>query len=401
MKSRGPVLLHFGERHAHNPWPRRADQAAIPRAFISLSCGHGFNCTTGQLRAEREARLERSLNFCIEHWLIRMKLKDSSLLRSSASSMALGRRGRRRHDRRGESRDRRNARHDPQHGRGRNTACDRRGRPALPAWAAKTAKDRAAVLRRWFDLMLAHQEDLATLMTAEQGKPLAESKGEIAYAASFIEWFAEEGKRALWRHRFPAINGQAHLVLRQPVGVVAAITPWNFPVGDDHAQGGTGARRRLHHGLASRPTQTPFSALALAELGERAGIPEGVFNVITGSAAAIGGEMTANPAVRKLTFTGSTEIGKKSDGAMRGHHQEAVARARRQCAVHRVRRCRSRCGGPGRDREQIPQYRPDLRLREPVAGAGRACTTNSRGSCGGGRKLRVGDGLEGAPIKGR
>jgi succinate-semialdehyde dehydrogenase / glutarate-semialdehyde dehydrogenase len=181
---------------------------------------------------------------------------------------------------------------------------------ALPPWAARTAKDRAALLRRWFELMLVHQQDLAVLMTAEQGKPLAESKGEIAYAASFLEWFAEEGKR-LYGDIIPGHQTDKRiLVLRQPVGVVAAITPWNFPsamitrkVGPALAAGCT---------IVCKPaTQTPLSALALAELATRAGIPPGVFNVITGSAAQIGAEMTSNPLVRKVTFTGSTEIGKK------------------------------------------------------------------------------------------
>ena len=181
---------------------------------------------------------------------------------------------------------------------------------ALPAWGAMTAKERAAPLRRWFELMLTHQQDLAVLMTAEQGKPLAESKGEIAYAASFLEWFAEEGKR-LYGDIIPGHQRDKRiLVLRQPVGVVAAITPWNFPsamitrkVGPALAAGCT---------VVCKPaTQTPYSALALAELAARAGIPHGVFNVITGSATEIGGEMTGNPLVRKLTFTGSTAIGKK------------------------------------------------------------------------------------------
>jgi succinate-semialdehyde dehydrogenase / glutarate-semialdehyde dehydrogenase len=181
---------------------------------------------------------------------------------------------------------------------------------ALPAWAARTAKDRATVLRRWFDLMLVHQEDLAMLMTAEQGKPLAESKGEIVYAASFIEWFAEEGKR-IYGDVIPGHQADKRiLVLRQPVGVVAAITPWNFPAAMITRKAGPALAAGCT--LVCKPaTQTPYSALALAELASRAGIPKGVFNVITGSAAAIGGEMTSNPAVRKLTFTGSTEIGKK------------------------------------------------------------------------------------------
>jgi len=181
---------------------------------------------------------------------------------------------------------------------------------AFPAWSARTAKDRATVLERWFDLMLAHQDDLATLMTAEQGKPLAESKGEITYAASFIEWFAEEGKR-LYGDVIPAHQADKRiLVLRQPVGVVAAITPWNFPSAMITRKAGPALAAGCTF-VCKPASQTPFSALALAELAERAGIPKGVFNVVTGTATAIGGEMTANPQVRKLTFTGSTAIGKK------------------------------------------------------------------------------------------
>jgi len=181
---------------------------------------------------------------------------------------------------------------------------------AFPAWAAHTARERALILRRWFDLMMANQEDLATLMTAEQGKPLAEAKGEIAYAASFIEWFAEEGKR-LYGDVIPQHQSdKRNIVLRQPIGVVAAITPWNFPaamitrkVGPALAAGCT---------VVVKPaSQTPYSALALAALATRAGVPAGVLNIVTGDAVAIGGEMTSNPLVRKLSFTGSTSIGKK------------------------------------------------------------------------------------------
>ena len=181
---------------------------------------------------------------------------------------------------------------------------------ALPAWGARTAKDRAILLRRWFDLITQHEQDLAVLMTAEQGKPLAESKGEIAYAASFIEWFAEEGKR-LYGDIIPGHQADKRImVLRQPVGVVAAITPWNFPAAMITRKAGPALAAGCT--MVLKPaTQTPFSALALGELAQRAGIPPGVFNVITGSAAAIGGEMTSNPTVRKVTFTGSTEIGKK------------------------------------------------------------------------------------------
>ncbi len=181
---------------------------------------------------------------------------------------------------------------------------------ALPGWKARTAKERAIIMRRWFDLICLHQEDLARLMTAEQGKPLAESRSEILYAASFIEWFAEEAKR-LYGDVVPGHQSDKRiLVLRQPVGVVAAITPWNFPAAMITRKAGPALASGCT--LVCKPaTQTPYSALALAELSSQAGIPKGVFNVLTGSAANIGGEMTSNPTVRKLTFTGSTEVGKK------------------------------------------------------------------------------------------
>jgi succinate-semialdehyde dehydrogenase/glutarate-semialdehyde dehydrogenase len=181
---------------------------------------------------------------------------------------------------------------------------------ALPAWAARTAKDRSIVLRRWFDLIMQNDQDLAVIMTAEQGKPLAESKGEIAYAASFIEWFAEEGKR-LYGDLIPGHQADKRImVFRQPVGVVAAITPWNFPAAMITRKAGPALAAGCT--LVLKPaTQTPLSALALAELGIRAGLPAGVFNVLTGSASAIGGELTSNPLVRKLTFTGSTDVGKR------------------------------------------------------------------------------------------
>ena len=181
---------------------------------------------------------------------------------------------------------------------------------AFPAWAARTAKDRGAILRRWSDLMLANQEDLATLMTAEQGKPLAESKGEIAYAASFLEWFGEEGKR-LYGDVIPGHQPDKRLlVLRQPVGVVAAITPWNFPSAMITRKAGPALAAGCTF-VCKPATQTPYSALAMAELATRAGVPAGVFSILTGSATETGGDMTANPIVRKVTFTGSTEIGKK------------------------------------------------------------------------------------------
>jgi len=182
---------------------------------------------------------------------------------------------------------------------------------AFPAWAARTAKDRAAILRRWFELMMANQEDLALIMTAEQGKPLAESKGEIAYAASFIEWFAEEGKR-LYGNVIPTHQSDKRLmVLRQPVGVVAAITPWNFPAAMITRKAGPALAAGCTF-VCKPAQQTPYSALAMAELARRAGIPPGVLSLVTGrDARAIGGEMTSNPIVRKITFTGSTEVGKK------------------------------------------------------------------------------------------
>jgi succinate-semialdehyde dehydrogenase/glutarate-semialdehyde dehydrogenase len=181
---------------------------------------------------------------------------------------------------------------------------------AWVGWRAKTGKERAAVLRRWFDLMMAHQDDLAIIMTAEQGKPLAEAKGEIAYAASFIEWFAEEGKR-IYGDVMPHPQGDKRImVLKQPVGVCAAITPWNFPAAMITRKAGPALAAGCV--MVLKPaTQTPFSALALAELAHRAGIPPGVFSVVTGSSAEIGAEMTSNPTVRKLTFTGSTEVGRK------------------------------------------------------------------------------------------
>jgi succinate-semialdehyde dehydrogenase/glutarate-semialdehyde dehydrogenase len=182
-------------------------------------------------------------------------------------------------------------------------------RRALPAWSARTAADRARLLKRLAQLMLDNQDDLARLMTAEQGKPLAEARGEVAYAASFFEWFAEEGRR-LYGEIVPGHQPDKRLlVLRQPVGVVGAITPWNFPA----AMITRKAAPALAAGctIVVKPAEaTPFSALALGELAERVGFPNGVFNVITGKAAAIGGELTANPLVAKITFTGSTEIGR-------------------------------------------------------------------------------------------
>ena len=181
---------------------------------------------------------------------------------------------------------------------------------AYPEWRKKSAKERGQLLRRWYDLIMANREDLAVLMTTEQGKPLAESLGEIAYAASFIDWFAEEARR-VYGETIPSPMGDRRIVVtKEPVGVVAAITPWNFPAAMITRKAGPALAAGCT--MIIRPaTATPFSAFAMAELAERAGLPKGVLQVITGSANAVGGELTSNPIVRKLTFTGSTAVGKK------------------------------------------------------------------------------------------
>jgi len=181
---------------------------------------------------------------------------------------------------------------------------------AWPAWRALTAGARARILRRWFDLIVENQEDLALIMTSEQGKPLTEARGEVLYAASFIEWFAEEGKRIYGDVIPPHQADKRIVVTKEPIGVCGAITPWNFPSAMITRKAGPALAAGCP--MVLKPaSQTPYSALALAVLAERAGVPAGVFNVVTGSATAIGGELTANPTVRKLSFTGSTEIGIK------------------------------------------------------------------------------------------
>ncbi|WP_020396963.1 NAD-dependent succinate-semialdehyde dehydrogenase [Thiolinea disciformis] len=186
---------------------------------------------------------------------------------------------------------------------------------ALPAWRGKTAKERAVIMRRWFELIMANQEDLAQLMTAEQGKPLAEARGEVAYGASFVEWFAEEAKRVYGDVIPSPANDKRLVVLKQPIGVVAAITPWNFPIAM--------ITRKCAPAIAAgctvviKPSElTPLCAFALAELAQQAGLPAGVLNVITTQdAASVGNELTSNPVVRKLSFTGSTAVGKKLTAA--------------------------------------------------------------------------------------
>lgn len=180
---------------------------------------------------------------------------------------------------------------------------------AFPAWRARTGKERAVILRRWFDLVIANLEDLAALMTLEQGKPLVESRAEVAYSGSFLEWFGEEAKRTYGDTIPSHARDKRIVVVKEPIGVVGCITPWNFPLAM--------ITRKVGPALAAGCTtvvkpasQTPFSALALALLAERAGVPTGVLNVVTGSAAEIGGELTSNPLVRKISFTGSTAVGK-------------------------------------------------------------------------------------------
>jgi succinate-semialdehyde dehydrogenase/glutarate-semialdehyde dehydrogenase len=180
---------------------------------------------------------------------------------------------------------------------------------ALPAWRSLLAKERSAILRKWFDLMVANADDLAAILTAEQGKPLAEAKGEILYGASFIEWFAEEAKR-IYGDVIPSPTADKRIVvIKQAIGVVGAITPWNFPNAMITRKAGPALAAGCT--MVLKPaSQTPLSALALGELAIRAGVPKGVFNVVTGNARAIGAELTSNPTVKKITFTGSTEIGR-------------------------------------------------------------------------------------------
>ena len=180
---------------------------------------------------------------------------------------------------------------------------------AFPLWSKKTSKERSIILRKWFDLIIAHTEDLAKLMVIEQGKPLAEAKGEVVYGASFVEWYAEEAKRVYGDIIPQFLNDRRQVVIKQPIGVVAAITPWNFPIAM--------ITRKMAPGLAVGCTfvlkpaeQTPFCALALAALAEQAGFPKGVINIITGDAPAIGKVLCDSPVVKKVTFTGSTEVGR-------------------------------------------------------------------------------------------
>ncbi|KQS87735.1 MULTISPECIES: NADP-dependent succinate-semialdehyde dehydrogenase [unclassified Rhizobium] len=196
----------------------------------------------------------------------------------------------------------------PKLGAAETKAAIEAARIAQKSWATRTAKDRCAILRKWFELMIENKDDLGRILTLEQGKPLAEATGEIVYGASFIDWFAEEGRR-IYGDIIPGHQPDKRiLVMKQPIGVVAAITPWNFPNAMITRKAGPAFAAGC--AMVLKPaSQTPYSAIAIAILAERAGLPKGLFSVITGSAAAIGAEMTSNPTVRKLTFTGSTEIG--------------------------------------------------------------------------------------------
>ncbi len=206
---------------------------------------------------------------------------------------------------------------------------------ALPAWRALTAKERANILRRWFDLMMENQDDLARLMTLEQGKPLAEAKGEISYAASFIEWFAEEGKR-IYGDTIPGHQADKRLlVIKQPIGVTAAITPWNFPAAMITRKAGPALAAGCT--MVLKPaSQTPFPRWRWPNWRIAPGSPAGVFNVVTGSAGAVGGELTSNPLVRKLSFTGSTEIGRQLMEQCAKDIKKVSPGAGRQRAVYRL-----------------------------------------------------------------
>ena len=306
-----------------------------------------------------------------------IRLKDPSLLsqRCYVDGRWTDARGGR-DDARRESRDRRADRHRPADGRRRDAARDRRRRAAFPAWRAKTAKERSAVLRKWYEAMLANSDDLALILTTEQGKPLAESKGEIAIGAAYIEWFAEEAKR-VYGDVIPTISNDRRLVVvKEPVGVCAAITPWNFP--------SSMITRKVAPALAAgctvviKPAEaTPYSALALAELAHRAGFPPGVLNVVTGDARAIGGEMCANPDRAQAVVHRLDRGRPHADEAGGPDGQEDLARARRQRAVRRVRRRRSRRRRRRRDHRQVPQRRTDVRVHQPVLRPRAASTTRS------------------------
>ena len=235
---------------------------------------------------------------------------------------------------------------------------------AFPAWAKLTAKQRSNILRKWFDLIIANREDLALILTSEQGKPLAEALGEVDIGGAYVEFFAEEARR-VYGETIPTQRPDARLLaIKQPIGVCGAITPWNFPC--------SMITRKVSPALAAGCTvvlkpanETPLTALALVALAEKAGVPKGVFNILTGNSSAIGKVLCEHPAVRFVGFTGSTEVGKILYQQAAVGVKKLGARTRRQRAVRGVRRRRYRCGGRRRDRLEVPQHGPDLRLRQP------------------------------------
>ena len=224
-------------------------------------------------------------------------------------------------------------------------------------------------MRRWFDLMVEHADDLAAILTAEQGKPVAEAKGEILFGAAFIEWFAEEAKRVYGETIPTNIAGRRLLVQKQPIGVCAAITPWNFPMAMIPRKAGPALAAGCT--MVLKPASaTPLSALALAELADRAGLPAGVFSVLPGKASVVGDELARTRS--SASSLHRLDRGRQAaDGEVRRDDQEGLARARRQRAADRVRRRRPRPRRRGRDRVEVPQHGPDLRLRQPAARAGR------------------------------
>ncbi len=271
---------------------------------------------------------------------------------------------------------------------------------ALGPWSKLTAKERSAILRRWYDLIVSHADELGLLLCREMGKPLAEAKGEIMYGAGFVEFYAEEAKR-IYGETIPSPRADTRiLVIKQPIGVVAAITPWNFP--------NAMITRKVTPALAAgctavvKPAEdTPLSALALAALAEQAGIPKGVFNVVTaGDPVPVGNEMTQQPAGQADHVHGLDRSRQDSDAGRRGHREKGRHGARRQCAVHRLRGRRSRSRRDGRHGVEVPRHGPDLRLRQSHLRRGRrlrcvrqevrrrGCQTQGRARHGNGRDAR-------------
>ena len=264
----------------------------------------------------------------------------------------------------------------------------------FPAWRSLLPQERSEILRKWFELIVAAKDDLALLMTLEQGKPLQESLGEIDYAASFVEWYAEEAKRLNAESVTSHLPNAEMMVRREPLGVVGVVTPWNFP----SAMLTRKAAAALAAGctiVAHPSSETPLSALALAELGERAGLPAGVFNVVTGKAATIVGRMCDDPRVRAMSFTGSTEIGRLIAAQMRADDEAAGDGAWRPRAADRLRRRRSRQGG--RASPSTPSSPRRARIASPPTASmssARSTSASAPPSPGASRRCRIGNGLD-------